>query len=426
MSQSFAGRILDDQGDLKRRVIHVDDDGLITKIAASGNADHDFGDAAILPGAIDVHVHFREPGHTHKEDLGTGSISAAYGGVTGFVDMPNTAPPTTNIQTLQEKHHLAAQKSVIDYGFWLGGTWYTGNLAECLKQAIGVKVYLGATTGDLLLDDKDAFAEILKACAKADKPVILHAESQRVLNQLKRTERGLPDHDHARPPLAEVEAIYDVMKTLTGLKAKPRIHIAHTASHDAVKAANAAGFSLGVCPHHLLLDTTFDHPHPAYAKMNPPLRGPDAREALWNSYRTGNIPIVESDHAPHGRLEKEGDFHGCPCGVPGVETMVPLLVARAVAGDVDLATVANTTATGPANFIGAKDRGSIEVGKRADLAVYDLTDVTAVAEENLHAKCGWSPFVGMEACFPSHTFLAGRPVIQDKQLVAKPGTGAPI
>ncbi len=414
---SFGGQIYRN-GKLTKGILHVED-GIITKIARTATMDdhHDFGDRAILPGAIDVHVHFREPGSTHKEDLHSGSVGAAFGGVTGFVDMPNTLPPTTTPKLLREKHRLAAEKAVVDYGFWAGATWYTGDVAEMLQWAVGVKAYLGATTGDLLLEDPGAFRDMLRICGEAGRPVILHCEAQRILEQYRRTEMELSDHDAGRPPLAEVESIYDVMKAVTGLKTAPPVHVAHIASADAVQAATAAKFSRGVCPHHLLLDTeTFEGP-PGTGKMNPPLRGVAQREALWKAFLEGKVAIVESDHAPHTNAEKSEPFHQVPAGVPGVETMVPLLLAT----DAPLATVVDAVTTAPAQLLGLEDRGRLEVGMRADFAVYDLETTTPVEGKKLHSKCGWTPYEGMAAVFPSHTYLRGNPVIEDGILVAKAG-----
>ena len=423
---SVAGQVYQ-RGKLVPGILHIDTaKGRIASIAKSTRlANHiDLGGRAILPGAIDIHVHFREPGHTHKEDFTTGSTAAAFGGVTGFVDMPNTLPATISARTLKEKLALAQKKSLVDFAAWAGGTWYTGELPEMLKWAVGVKTYLGASTGDLLLEDQARFAEVLAAAGREGTPVALHCESQRILQQLRRNEGTLEDHDLARPPLAEVEAIYDAMKALAGVKKAPPIHIAHIASPDAVAAATTARFSLGACPHHLLLDTTVGLSH-AYGKMNPPLRSPAMRKALWDAFAAGKIPILESDHAPHTKVEKEDSFHNAPSGVPGVETMVPLMLAQAN-GKLPLQRVVEAVTTGPANLLGLKDRGVLEPGMRADFAVYDLKKPTKVLSSDLHSKCGWSPYDGLKAIFPTHTFLAGQAVVQDGQLVGKPGMAGPL
>ncbi len=423
---SVAGMIYRN-GKLAAGVLHIDTKtGKIVRLAKTTALEThlDFGKKAILPGAIDIHVHFRDPGHTHKEDLQSGSIAAAYGGVTGFVDMPNTLPATISTRTVKDKLALAAKKSVVDYAVWAGGTWYTGELPEMLKWAVGVKTYLGASTGDLLLEDQARFGEILKTAGQAGRPVALHCESQRILNNLRRNEGTLEDHDQARPALAEVEAIYDAMKAMSGVKKPPRIHIAHIASPDAIQAASTAKFSMGACPHHLLLDTTAGLSH-AYGKMNPPVRSPAVRKALWDTFAAGKIPILESDHAPHTKVEKEDAFHTAPSGVPGVETMMPLMLAQ-VGGKMDLATIVDAATLGPCELLGIKDRGVLDVGMRADFAVYDLKKPTKVTVETLHSKCGWTPFEGHKAVFPSHTYLAGHAVIVEGKLVAAPGSAKPL
>ncbi len=419
---SVAGRIYQ-KGKLQEGVLHIDTKkGVIEKVAKSTTLPNhlDLGALALLPGALDIHVHFREPGHTHKEDITTGSTAAAFGGVTGFVDMPNTLPPTTTLRAVKDKLAACAKRSLVDYGVWAGGTWFTEELPQILKWAVGVKTYLGSSTGDLLLEDMERFKAVLTAAGAAGRPVALHCEAQRILNQLRRTENALEDHDQARPPLAEVESIYDAMKALPGLKKPPRVHVCHVASAEAVQAAAAAKFSFGVCPHHLLLDTTAQLSH-AYGKVNPPLRSPAQRQALWKAFADGKVPILESDHAPHTKVEKEDHFHNAPSGVPGVETMLPLLLAVAAKGKLDLATLVDAVTTGPAGLLGLKDRGSLHAGMRADFAAYDLKKPTKVHADELHSKCGWTPFEGMPAVFPSHTFVGGRAVVQDRALVAEPG-----
>lgn len=427
--RSIAGRIYQG-GKLQKGVLHLDTaTGRIEKVAKSATLDDhtDFGDRAILPGAIDVHVHFRDPGATHKEDIRTGSTSAAFGGVTAYVDMPNTNPPTTTKKALDAKLARMASESVVDYGVWSGATWYLDDLPEMLKRSIGIKIYLGATTGDLLVEENDRVQEALRIAGEAGKPVILHCEAQRVLSRFRGAPQSLPDHDRLRPPVAEVEAIYDVMKMLPGIKTPPpTIHVAHTASVEALNAAEAARFSAGVCPHHLLLDTTRFDTEPTRGKMNPPLRGPDARQALWDAYAAGRFRLLESDHAPHTKTEKGEGFPKAPAGVPGVETLLPLMLAKVAAGDLDLRVAVESVTTGPASLLGLDDRGVLEAGKKADFAVYDLEAVAPIDEKALHSKCGWSPYDGMDAVFPTHTYLAGEPVVADGKLVGRPGGAAPL
>ncbi len=414
-------------GQLAPGVLHIKNGKIADITDEADNVDLDFGERAILPGAIDIHVHFREPGATHKEDWTTGTTSAAFGGVTSVVDMPNTNPPTTTMPALREKLALANSKAVIDYAAWSGCTWYLDDLPEMLQHTPGIKIYLGATTGDLLLDDQDRVHQALKIAGQASRPVVLHCESNAVLKRLRRTEEKLEDHDTTRPPTAEVEAIYDVMKGLPGIKPAPPIHVAHIASAEAVQAAESAKFSRGVCPHHLLLDTASccDH-HPTHGKMNPPLRSQASRDALWQCFVDGRIPILESDHAPHTRSEKSDAFHQAPAGVPGVETLLPVLLGQAVQDNVSLPLVVDAVTKAPAALLGLKDRGELAVGKQADFAVYDLSQPAPVAEDQLHSKCGWSPFDGLPAVFPSHVYQRGRAVVDDGELKASPGDGQPM
>ncbi len=425
MTWRVGGNIYRD-GRLERGILHIED-GRIAKITKSGAVDQDFGDRAILPGAIDVHVHFRDPGMTHKEDWTTGSTSAAFGGVTSVVDMPNTAPPTSTLKAVRDKLRIAGSKSVVDFAVWSGVTWYLDDLPQMLNWTPGIKIYLGATTGDLLLDDNDRVRRALDIAGAAGKQVVLHCEAQRVLQELRRTEERLEDHDSTRPPLAEVEAIYDVLKALPTLDKPPAIHVAHIASIDAVQAAEAAKFSRGVCPHHLLLDVVgCCDAHPTRGKMNPPLRTPESRAGLWDAFAAGRIPVLESDHAPHTVAEKNDSFHAAPAGVPGVETLLPVMLGKVAAGDVPLHIVVDAATRGPAALIGATDRGALEPGMKADFAVYDLDSPAPVDQKSLHSKCGWSPFDGMAAVFPSHVALAGQWIVDDGELVGRAGGGQSI
>lgn len=412
--KSFSGNIFHD-GKLQHLTMHVDG-GHIVKFGEPLEDHTDFGDAWILPGGIDVHVHFRDPGATHKESIRSGSISAAMGGVTAFVDMPNTLPPTTTLKAVLEKQELM-QQSVVDWGMWAGGTWYTQELPEMFKHCVGVKTYLGATTGDLLLEDDKAFMQILDHAGVAGVPVALHCEAQRVLRRNARNEENLVDHDVCRPPMAEVEAIYDVMKVLPRVKHKPRIHIAHAASKEAVQAASTAGFSLGVCPHHMFLDTSLDIEPASFGKMNPPLRNAASREALFDAFNRGLVPIIESDHAPHTKAEKLELFHKAPSGVPGVETLIGLLLAKVVRGDVSLAHVVEATSTNPALLLGLSNRGVLDIGMRADFAVYPANGVKPLTAADLHSACGWTPYEGMDCLLPQHTYLRGEAVVTDRKLV---------
>jgi dihydroorotase len=412
------------EGELVPGVIVIND-GKITAVEPDGEADLDFGAQAILPGAIDIHVHFRDPGANHKEDFYTGSVSAAFGGVTAVVDMPNTNPPTTTWNALVQKLQIADEKSVVDFAAWCGATWFLEDLAKMLVHSPGLKIYLGASTGDLLMEDQNRVRQCLEIAGKAGKPVALHCEAQRVLNQFKRQEMVLQDHDDTRPPMAEVESIYDILKAFPSLKHKPRIHVAHIASVDAVTAAEKAGFSRGVCPHHLLLDTETccDH-NPGRGKMNPPIRRPGSKDALYQAYKDGRISILESDHAPHTKNEKSDEFNKVPAGVPGVETMLPLLLAEAQKGNVSFRHVVDSVTVAPAELLGL-NKGKLAVGMDADFAVYDMK-AAPIVEADLHSKCGWSPFDGQDAIFPSQVYVRGNPVIVDRKLVAKAGSGAPL
>ncbi len=390
-------------------------DGRITEIRKNLDAyqRESFENSIILPGAIDLHVHFREPGLTHKEDIGTGSMSAAFGGVTTVVDMPNTSPPTTTPERLGRKLDLFSRKSYVDYGAF-AGLMPRVKLSKLAEKAAGFKLFMGSTTGELMCSDPVEQSRLIEAAAKTGLPVVAHAEDEQLRNKI--AENNLRDHYRSRPPACELEAVKRLI-AFSRSPSRPSIHVAHVSTREAAALQHGPNVSFEVTPHHLLLD--YDMPLGAGGKVNPPLRRRDDRIALLALVEADRLDTFGSDHAPHTREEKQDDFDYAPAGIPGVETMLPLLLHLVASGDLRISTLVRMISEKPASMLGAM-KGRIAAGYDADMVVVNLRKVRAVDSTLLHSRCGWSPYEGHMAVFPEKVYLRGEKVVDGQALLGKP------
>jgi dihydroorotase len=380
----------------------------------------DFGDRLILPGAVDAHVHFREPGMTQKEDFLTGTTSAACGGVTTILDMPNTRPSTIFLSDLEEKVALVQPKACVDFGLF-AGLVAKSRPERASLMAAGHKLYMGSTTGDLLVDDYPALPDLLTQARATGKPVAVHAEDEAVIRSIGIRPTDILSYNDARPPGCEAAAVEKFQKALGGEGG----HICHISSRKALEAIGKEGQGKMTCevtPHHLLLDAREDGSLGTLGKVNPPLRKREEREALWNAFLDGTIGVLASDHAPHLEEEKDAKFWDAPAGVPGTETMLPLMMLLVKQGRLELPRLVEAACVNPAKTYGL-ETGQIAVGMPAHLAVYDLHAVRPIRGKNLNSKCGWSPFEGKEAVFPKAVMLRGDPIVEDWEPVVSPGVG---
>jgi len=421
------------------------EDGIIVSVkkVIKGVRTADFGDRLVLPGAVDAHVHFRDPGMTHKEDFLSGTTAAACGGVTTVLDMPNTRPPVISLADLNDKLASVRGRAGVDFGLFLGLTG-RGQAERAAPLAAGYKLYMGSTTGDLLVDDYFLLPGILAPLAGTGRPVAVHAEDETMLRARKAVPRDPLTYDEARPPESEESAVRRFLGALGG----NRGHVCHLSSRGALellrpaKAGPSDGKAGGgapsvparegagpqtaptceVTPHHLLLDAKDHNGLGALGKMNPPLRKRDQREALWNAFLDGRIDCLASDHAPHLEEEKDQGFAEAPAGVPGTETMVPLMMTFVKDGRLPVERLVDAACARPSEIFGLP-AGRIAVGMPAHLAVYDLHELRVVRGKRLNSKCAWSPFEGREACFPKAVFLRGRRIVDDWEPSVSPGEG---
>ena len=396
------------RGQLEPLSLGIDESGRIAAIkkVLRGDAETDHGDALILPGCVDLHVHMRDPGLTYKEDISCGTRSAAIGGVTTIADMPNTVPAVTTTTALNRKTDKLQGRAAVDYVLYAAPQSATA--VPRLSDAVAFKVYMAESTGNLEVT-VPRMEEIFRAAEKEGKLVAVHAEDPgKFMKQKARDPQG---HAAARPKIAEQTAVATLMR----IRGEARVHVAHVTCVEALDQV-AATATCEVTPHHLFLD--WSKPLGARGKTNPPLRSPADRDALWDAFRKGRIDAVASDHAPHTLDEKGEPFEEAPAGLPGVATAFPLLMRRIRTGDLDLPRLVSAMASRPAEILGIA-KGTIEVGRDADLVVVDPRNIEAVTTKRVRYKCGWTPFEGMEACFPQAVYLRGEPIVEDGEAVAE-------
>ncbi|MFB6281247.1 MAG: dihydroorotase [Haloferacaceae archaeon] len=392
---------------------------------AEGERVVDAGGALLLPGAVDVHVHFREPGDPHKETWTTGSRAAAAGGVTTVVDQPNTDPPTTTGPAFDVKARHA-RASLVDYGL-NGGVvpdWDPDALFDRPLFALG-EVFLADSTGDMGID-ADLFRAAAERAAAAGVTVTVHAEDAALFDESARERSDADAWSAYRPAEAEVAAVERALEVAADAGAD--LHVAHTSTPEAADlVADAPGATCEATPHHLLLSREDLPDLGTFGRMNPPLRSEARRRGLYERVADGTVDIVATDHAPHTRAEKDAPVWAAPSGVPGVGTMVPLLLARARDPD-DPLTVERLRAAvagRPADRFDLRDKGRIEPGADADLALYP-DGRRPVGAGDRHSKCGWTPFEDRPGCFPALTVRRGEPIYDPGGRVQEGGRAAPF
>ncbi|MBE9208337.1 dihydroorotase [Nostoc sp. LEGE 06077] len=372
----------------------------------------------LLPGVIDPQVHFREPGLEHKEDLFTASCACAKGGVTSFLEMPNTRPLTTTQAALDDKLQRAASKCVVNYGFFIGAT------AEVLPDLLtaqptsGIKIFMGSMHGQLLVD-QDAVLEALFAQGK--RLIAVHAEDQARINQRRQEFAGIHDpaiHSQIQDNQAALLATQKALNL--SKKYQRRLHILHMSTAEEaelLRQDKPSWVTAEVTPQHLLLNTSAYQEIGTLAQMNPPLRSPHDNEVLWQALRDGVIDFIATDHAPHTLAEKAQEYPNTPSGMPGVETSLPLMLTAAMEGKCTVAQVAHWMSQAVAQAYQIPNKGAIAPGYDADLVLVDLDTYRPVRREELLTKCGWSPFEGWNLTgWPVTTIVGGQVVYERNQV----------
>lgn len=383
----------------------------------------------LLPGVIDPQVHFREPGLTHKEDIGSGSAQAALGGVTAFFEMPNTRPNTDSREALEWKVARAQETSWVDFAFFVGATESNvGQLAalEQLPGCAGVKMFLGSSTGTLLVADPRVQEAVL---ASGRRRVAVHSEDDARLTARKGlfAGRGVDAHPEWRDEACAVESTRSILALARKVNRPLQLLHVTTAGELPLLEVYRDIATVEVPPQHLTLAAPECYQRlGTLAQMNPPIRDARHQAALWEAICNGLVDCLGSDHAPHTLEEKAQPWPDSPSGMPGVHTLVPVMLNHVHHGRLTLERLVDLTSAGPARAYGARRKGRIALGYDADFTLVDLAARRTITNAEMKSRCGWTPFDGLEVTgWPMATVVRGHVVMRDGQLLGQP-SGAPV
>jgi dihydroorotase len=415
--------------------------GLIDSVAPGGGLTPMDGEVVVeaeglllLPGAIDPQVHFREPGQIEKEDIGSGSKAAASGGVTSFLDMPNNVPSATSMGAMQSKIESASRNAVTHHGFFIGAT--LDNLPE-LQAAVGtpysptpvdgicgIKIFMGSSTGDLLVNEQDALEQIFSGTAGV---IAVHAEDEDRLNERRPQFEGRCDvAAHAEWRDSETALIATKRACKLADENSHRLHVLHLTSRleaDWLAENKSKHVTTEVCPQHLTFDQTDVEERGTRLIMNPPIRYTEDKEALWKRLKDGTIDCIATDHAPHTIENKALGFPKAHSGMPGVETSLPVMLTHASEGRCSIPDVARWMCESPAQVYGMEGKGELLEGFDADMVLVDMESKRSISDSETWTRVGWSAFEGMGLTgWPVSTFVDGRMVF--KREVGGPNRGA--
>jgi dihydroorotase len=374
----------------------------------------------VLPGVIDTQVHFREPGNEHKEDLESGSRAAVLGGVTAVFEMPNTSPPTTSRMAMEDKLSRARNRMHCDYAFYVGATpQNVGALSELesMLGVCGVKAFLGSSTGTLLLSEEEAIFAALKGGRRR---MAVHSEDEARLKERNSFAKTGDPSTHPVWRDAETARLSTERVLRLARAAGRKLHVLHVTTADELPLlADARDFAtVETTPQHLTLAAPECYERlGTYAQMNPPIREAHHREALWKAVSEGLVDVIGSDHAPHTREEKNKTYPDTPSGMPGVQTLAPILLDHVNAGRLSLERFVDLTSAGAARIFGIAGKGRIAKGFDADFTIVDLKKKRKIENSWIASKCGWTPFDGMETTgWPVATIIRGKTVMRDHAL----------
>jgi dihydroorotase len=410
----LAGRALY-AGKIQPLEVGVDDSGSICRVGRNLRAPrrHDVGERLIVPAATDLHVHFRNPLHSQGvESWATGTVQAALGGVGLVGEMPNAEPPVDRVDRLLERRTSGEGRLAVD--MLLYGALTAASRVPALSQECGAfKLYLSPTTGIDPPPESEPLSQLLEAVAASGLPLSVHAEEPSRFPELP-PPQSTADWNARRPVDSELHA---VERLLASSPPGLRLHVAHVTDATVAARLRERGHSFEATPHHLLLAARSDGG--ARCKVNPPLREEPVRKALLEAFVRGEVPCLASDHAPHSVDEKARPFPLAPSGMPGVATMLPLLLAQARAGTIELSVLLRAACDRPARWLGVP-MGRLAPGHRAHLLVVDPKDRQPVDADRLGVHCGWTAFQGWEGVFPIEHYRNGELIVEDGEYVGRP------
>ncbi|MDX2021200.1 MAG: dihydroorotase [Deltaproteobacteria bacterium] len=378
----------------------------------------------VLPGVIDSQVHFREPGFPHKEDLASGTLAAAFGGVTCVLEMPNTNPSTTTAAALADKVARTRGRVHVDIGFFVGAAPESAPLLRELERAAGcagVKVFMGSSTGTLLVEDEELLRLVFR---NGSRRVAIHAEDEARLRERK--DAFAKDTALAHPVWRdEMTALLATQRCLRVAKETGRrVHVLHITTAEEMQelAQHRALATVEVTPQHLTLAAPDCYERlGTFAQMNPPIREQRHQDALWKAVQEGLVDVVASDHAPHTREEKAKPYPQSPSGMPGVQTLLPVMLNHVHAGRLSLQRLVDLVCAGPARVYGMARKGRLVLGNDADFTLVDLKREVTLTHAMMKSTCGWTPYDGMRVVgWPVSTIVRGHEVMREQQLLGAP------
>ncbi len=405
------------------------------KIKSIGKADlnnhkvYDAENKIVLPGIIDTQVHFREPGSTDAEDLESGSRAAVLGGVTSLFEMPNTNPPTANLVEFEKKLKAAKNRMHSNYAFYFGATpSNTDQLAQLknVEGCCGVKLFAGSSTGNLLVDKE---ADIEKVISSSDRVVSIHSEDEDIIKLRKKFIRKGDVHSHHE--WRNVECAMSSTRRVVKIAERynKKIHVLHVTTKDEVDflAMHKKNVTFETTPQHLTLyaPDCYDKLG-TYAQMNPPLRGKEHYDRLWTAIKNNIVDVLGSDHAPHLKVNKDKEYPNSPSGMPGVQTIFPVMIDHVNNGKLTLNQLINLMCENPCRIFGIKNKGFIKEGFDADLTIVDMKKEVIIKDEMIASKCGWTPFNNYKVKgFPVGTIVNGILVMSDGKILVE-SKGKPL
>ena len=401
----------------------------IGKIELNSSKVYDATGKLVLPGIIDTQTHFREPGSTDVEDLESGSRAAVLGGVTSLFEMPNTNPPTSNLVEFDKKLQLAKNRMHSNYAFYFGATPDNIEQLSKLKDVegcCGVKLFAGSSTGKLLVDKE---ADIEKVISSSDRVVSIHSEDEEILNLRKKfiKEGDVHSHPEWRNTECAISSTRRVVKIAERYNKK--IHVLHVTTKEEVDflAMHKKNVTFEITPQHLTLyaPDCYDKLG-TYAQMNPPLRTKEHYDRLWVAIKNNIVDVLGSDHAPHSKENKNKNYPNTPSGMPGVQTIFPVMLDHVNNGKLSLQQLINFMCENPCKIFGIKNKGYLKEGYDADLTIADMNKEVTIKDEMIASKCGWTPFNNHKVKgFPVGTIVNGNLVMSDGKVIVE-SKGTPL
>ncbi len=418
-------------GELKNVDVSVKDGKIqsIGKIKDEAKETIDATDQTVLPGCIDTQTHFREPGSTDTEDLNSGSRAAIVGGITSVFEMPNTNPPTSNMKEFQRKLDLAKNRMYCNYAFYFGATADNAKDLASLKNlegCCGIKLFAGSSTGNLLVADEDDIETVFKNSSKV---VAVHSEDEAILNINKKLIKNGDVHSH--PIWRSIECAMSSTRRIVRIAEKhnKKAHVLHITTKEEIDflSQHKGNITFEITPQHLTIyaPDCYDKLG-TYAQMNPPIRDKSHYDRLWYAVKNNLNDTIGSDHAPHLKVNKEKEYPSSPSGMPGVQTLMPVMLNHVNEGKLSLKQLIKLVCENPVKIFGIKNKGFIKVGYDADFTIVDMNKIIEIKNANIESKCGWSPFDGNKfKGTPVVTIINGKIKMQDGKIIGDP-KGKPL